>query len=250
MKVGVSCGGRMTDLDKRIYRGAARASLATGVPVLTHLAIDAENAVAILAEEGPSLDRVLFRHVDDGVNADRTRDLRIAERGGTAAVNLSSGVTDAVLLPGGEPDGRMSPITGRRLSVHDADWPDSFDPASVSGATPWPVLAPCRSDPSWRASCPCGGATDLPTPRQSPWSWRISAVWAHRADTEVDEAAFVVDEDEQDSRDEDFVFYGAAGNPGGAVRLVTGGPTGQAVVVRRGAPSAAARKVLRDRAGS
>lgn len=82
IKVGVSRGGRMTDLDKRIYRAAARASLATGVPVLTHLAIDAENAIAIFADEGLPLDRVLFGHVDDGVNADKTRDLWIAEQGG------------------------------------------------------------------------------------------------------------------------------------------------------------------------
>ncbi|MEV4749922.1 phosphotriesterase [Streptosporangium sp. NPDC049248] len=82
IKVGVSRGGRMTDLDKRIYRAAARAALATGVPVLTHLAIDAENAIAVFDAEGLPLDRVLFGHVDDGVNADRTRDTWIAEQGG------------------------------------------------------------------------------------------------------------------------------------------------------------------------
>lgn len=82
IKVGVSRGGRMTDLDKRIYHAAARASLATGVPVLTHLAIDAENAIAIFNEEGLPLNRVLFGHVDDGVNADKTRDTWIAEQGG------------------------------------------------------------------------------------------------------------------------------------------------------------------------
>ena len=82
IKVGVSRGGRMTDLDKRIYRAAARAALATGVPVLTHLAIDAENAIAIFTEEGLPLDRVLFGHVDDGVNADKTRDTWIADQGG------------------------------------------------------------------------------------------------------------------------------------------------------------------------
>ncbi|MFB6958179.1 phosphotriesterase [Streptomyces sp. NPDC056309] len=82
IKVGVSRGGRMTDLDKRIYRAAARASLTTGVPILTHLAIDAENAIAIFDEEGLPLDRVLFGHVDDGVNADKTRDVWIAEKGG------------------------------------------------------------------------------------------------------------------------------------------------------------------------
>lgn len=82
IKVGVSRGGRMTELDKRIYRAAARAALATGVPVLTHLAIDAENAIAIFREEGLPLDRVLFGHADDGVNAEKTRDTWIAEQGG------------------------------------------------------------------------------------------------------------------------------------------------------------------------
>jgi phosphotriesterase-related protein len=82
IKVGVSRGGRMTDLDKRIYRAAARAALATGVPILTHLAIDAENAIAIFHEEGLPLDRVLFGHADDGVNAEKTRDTWIADQGG------------------------------------------------------------------------------------------------------------------------------------------------------------------------
>jgi phosphotriesterase-related protein len=82
IKVGVSRGGRMTELDKRIYRAAARASLATGVPIMTHLAIDAENAIAIFTEEGLPLHRVIFGHADDGFNADRTRDTWIAEQGG------------------------------------------------------------------------------------------------------------------------------------------------------------------------
>jgi phosphotriesterase-related protein len=82
IKVGVSRGGRMTALDQRIYRAAARAALATGVPVLTHLAIDAETAIAIFREEGLPLHRVLFGHADDGVNAEKTRDVWIAEQGG------------------------------------------------------------------------------------------------------------------------------------------------------------------------
>ena len=82
IKVGVSRGGKMTELDKRIYRAAARAALETGVPILTHLAIDAENAIAIFAEEGLPLHRVLFGHADDGVNAEKTRDTWIAQQGG------------------------------------------------------------------------------------------------------------------------------------------------------------------------
>jgi len=82
IKVGVSRGGKMTDLDKRIYRAAARAALDTGVPILTHLAIDAENAIAIFTEEGLPLHRVLFGHADDGVNSEKTRDTWIAQQGG------------------------------------------------------------------------------------------------------------------------------------------------------------------------
>lgn len=82
IKVGVSRGGRMTELDKRIYRAAARASVMTGVPIMTHLAIDAETAISIFREEGLPLDRVLFGHVDDGLHAEKTRDTWIAEQGG------------------------------------------------------------------------------------------------------------------------------------------------------------------------
>lgn len=82
IKVGVSRGGKMTELDKRIYRAAARASVKTGAPILTHLAIDVQPAMDIFTEEGLPLDRVLFGHADDGFNADNTPDLWIAEQGG------------------------------------------------------------------------------------------------------------------------------------------------------------------------
>lgn len=82
IKVGVSRGGRMTELDLRIYRAAARAAVATGAPIMTHLAIDAEPAIAVFAEEGLPLNRVLFGHADDGVNHERTRDTWIADQGG------------------------------------------------------------------------------------------------------------------------------------------------------------------------
>lgn len=82
IKVGVSRGGRMTDLDKRIYRAAARAAVQTGVPIMTHLAIDPEPAIDIFREEGLPLHRVLFGHVDDGVNASKTPDTWIVDQGG------------------------------------------------------------------------------------------------------------------------------------------------------------------------
>ncbi|GAA1956214.1 phosphotriesterase-related protein [Nocardioides panacihumi] len=82
IKVGVSRGFRMKELDLRIYRAAARAALETGVPIFTHLAVDAEPAVEIFAEEGLPLDRVLFGHADDGVSQGKVRDRWIAEQGG------------------------------------------------------------------------------------------------------------------------------------------------------------------------
>ena len=82
IKVGVSRGGRMTDLDKRIYRAAARAAVKTGVPILTHLAIDPQPAIDIFTEERLPLDRVLFGHADDGLNASSTPSEWIMDHGG------------------------------------------------------------------------------------------------------------------------------------------------------------------------
>lgn len=82
IKVGVSRGFRMKELDLRIYRAAARAALHTGVPIFTHLAVDVEPAIEIFAEEGLPLDRVLFGHADDGVSQGKVRDTWIADQGG------------------------------------------------------------------------------------------------------------------------------------------------------------------------
>ncbi|MGW3312081.1 TerD family protein [Streptomyces sp. NPDC001073] len=166
---------------------------------------------------------------------------RIAELGGAAAVNLSAGVTDVVLLPGGEHDRRMPHITDRRLPLHDADW------LNTPPTEPSPDLASPQAVPSGPATVnimPRGGVIDLPAGPHNPQRWRASAAWAHQTDKEVDVVAFIVDEDEQVSCDEDFVFYGAPENPGGAVQLVTDGPTEQAIVVDLSALPAAARKVV------
>jgi phosphotriesterase-related protein len=82
IKVGVSRGFRMTELDKRIYRAAAKAAVRTGVPIFTHLAVDSQPAIDIFGEEGLPLDRVLFGHVDDGVSQGKVRDTEIADMGG------------------------------------------------------------------------------------------------------------------------------------------------------------------------
>ena len=102
----------MTELDRRIYRAAARAAAQTGVPILTHLAIDAEPAIAIFSEEGLPLDRVLFGHADDGVNSPKTRDPWIAEQGGRVGFDTFGYETElarpAVL--GAAPQGAAGPL--------------------------------------------------------------------------------------------------------------------------------------------
>jgi phosphotriesterase-related protein len=82
IKVGVSRGFKMKELDLRIYRAAARAALLTGVPIFTHLAVDVEPALAVFAEEGLPLDRVLFGHADDGVSQGKVNETAILGGGG------------------------------------------------------------------------------------------------------------------------------------------------------------------------
>ena len=68
----------------------------------------------------------------------------------------------------------------------------------------------------------------------------IAALVAAGADAD----AFVVDEDDQVSCDEDFVFYGAPESPDGAVRLLTDGPTEQTVTADLAALPPAVRRVV------
>jgi phosphotriesterase-related protein len=82
IKVGVSRGFRMKELDKRIYRAAARASRITGAPIFTHLAVDCEPALTIFDEEGLPGDRVLFGHADDGVSQGKVNEKAILGKGG------------------------------------------------------------------------------------------------------------------------------------------------------------------------
>jgi len=80
IKCGVSRGG-LSELDERVYRAAARAARATGVPILTHLSIDADRQMDLFEMEGLSLDRVVIGHSDGKEGLDPSRDARIAERG-------------------------------------------------------------------------------------------------------------------------------------------------------------------------
>ncbi|MFT2017063.1 TerD family protein [Streptomyces sp. 796.1] len=160
---------------------------------------------------------------------------RVVELGGSAAINLSASVTDVVLLPGGEADRRMKRITTIELPVHDAAWlasPTTTDRPAPATRAQGPLVMPR------------GGVLDLPDgPGVGP-AWHVTASWAPQDDCEIDVVAFLLDEDEQVSCDEDLVFYGAPESPAGTVRLLTGGPAEQTIAVDLAALPAATRRVV------
>ncbi|WP_405476123.1 TerD family protein [Streptomyces sp. NBC_00009] len=161
---------------------------------------------------------------------------RVVELGGSAAVNLSASVTDVVLLAGGSKDRRMNRITALELPVHDERW----------------LTAPTATNQSTEAVraqqpqvMPRGGVIDLLMPQGAPSpDWYVTASWAPQASCEIDVVAFLLDEDEQVTFDEEFIFYGAPESPAGTVRLLTGGPAEQTIAVDLVSLPPSTRKVV------
>ncbi len=135
------------------------------------------------------------------------------ELGGAAAVNLSASVTDVLALNGSEDDRRMRRVIDLEVPVHEEQWLGAPERVEAERVSPR-VL-------------PRGAAVDLPHAQD----WTVAASWLQHASCEVDVVAFALDEDDQVSCDEDFVFYGAAESPDGTVRLAADGPTEQAITV-------------------
>ncbi|MGI5196411.1 TerD family protein [Streptomyces sp. CA-288835] len=161
---------------------------------------------------------------------------RVVELGASAAINLSASVTDVVLLVGGPKDRRMTRITALELPVHDAHWltaPTVTDQGTAAVRAQEPQVVPR------------GGVIDLPIQNGTPApECYITASWAPQAGCEIDVVAFVLDEDEQVTFDEDFIFYGAPESPAGTVRLLTGGPAEQTIALDLASMPPATRKVV------
>lgn len=156
---------------------------------------------------------------------------RVTGLGGSAAVNLSANVTDVVLLPGGVPDRRLPRIATLGLVVYEPGWLDDPQFGVVRHHGPQtPVL-------------PRGGVVDLPVETAGA-RWQLNVSWGQQTSCEVDVVAFAVDEDEQVSCDEDFVFYGAPESLGGSVLLGLDGPTEQSVTVDLAGLPVSTRKVV------
>ena len=92
---------------------------------------------------------------------------------------------------------------------------------------------------------PRGGVIDLPMPHGGPApEWYVTAGWTPQSDCEIDVIAFLLDEDEQVTSDEDFIFYGAPESPAGTARLLTGGPAEQTIALDLASLPPATRKIV------
>ncbi|AWT45998.1 MULTISPECIES: TerD family protein [Streptomyces] len=151
---------------------------------------------------------------------------RVVALGASAAVNLSAGVTDVVVLPGGEADRRMSRIAALGLPVHEAAW--LLAPEAVERRAPATAGSAAEGRPDAARVLVRGAVIDL---ADTGTAWTVAAAWRQQAPCDVDVVAFAVDAQEQVAGDEDFVFYGAPEHPDGTLRLATDGPTEQAVTV-------------------
>lgn len=145
---------------------------------------------------------------------------RAVALGASAAVNLSAGVSDVVVLPGGEADRRMDRIANLGLRVHHADW--------LLAPTPAPAQSAAENQPDTAEVLVRGAVIDL---SDTGMPWTMAATWRQQTACDVDVVAFAVDAQEQVPGDEDFVFYGAPEHPDGTVGLATDGPTEQAVTI-------------------
>jgi DNA polymerase-3 subunit epsilon len=84
-----------------------------------------------------------------------------------------------------------------------------------------------------------------PSPHGTPApEWYVTAGWAPQTGCEIDVVAFLLDEDEQVTSDEEFIFYGAPESPVGTVRLLTGGPAEQTIAADLASLPPATRKIV------
>ena len=164
----------------------------------------------------------------------------VTARGGCAAVNFSAGVTDVVLMAGGEADRRLDRIREVGLLVHTG--PDALGialPAPATEAVPSSAVDAVLAEYVGRHRSAAvgpgvpvlvrGEVIDLP----GVGAWTVNVAWRADGlgDAEVDVIAFLVDGDERIVADEDFVFYNAPVSEHGVAALSVDGDCEQSVRV-------------------
>lgn len=138
---------------------------------------------------------------------------RIVQLGAKPSVNLTAGVTDVLVLDGGDRDPRMERVGARGLTLHaPADLDQMLDPEP-------------RTEPHWVApQLARGQVVDLAA---GTTALTLNAAWRADAGFEVDVAAFLLGPDERVCGDEDFIFFNQPVGADGAVELSLDGGSEQ-----------------------
>lgn len=226
-------------VDERHFLGLldhVRPGTRKDAPALRRVAPESLPAATPVLRSGPLTGRRVLTLGGPHETATQVR-ARVAVLGGAAAVNLTAGVTDVVLLTDGTTDTRYAKAWSRNLTVLSwpaltpADWPQT----PMSGA---PALTPAAASAIHPVRLPDaapervvlirGQVMDLPA--DPVWSLDIS--WRDVAGgptCAVDLVAFIVDEHEKVTTDEDFIFYNQPVSEDGAVQLSENGSREQRV---------------------
>ncbi|GAB0108498.1 hypothetical protein JMUB6875_75160 [Nocardia sp. JMUB6875] len=147
---------------------------------------------------------------------------RIVELGGSAAVNMSASVTDVLALPGAENDPRSKKAAELGLPVHGLEILGEEAGAAGQSTT---VSAESTMDARVLAQ---GQVINLPIVEHG-CEWTLRASWRQSVPAEVDVVAFLLDNTERVTTDEDFIFYNQPETHG--ARLTVDGPSEQSITI-------------------
>jgi DNA polymerase III subunit epsilon len=162
---------------------------------------------------------------------------RIAELGGSSAVNMSGSVTDVLALTNAATDQRHTKAVELGLPIHG---PELLHPGRT--ADPTPALAPTPGSViTAPISLSHGQVIDLPIADHGT-EWTFRASWTQTTTCEVDLVAFLLDGEERVSDDDDFVFYNQPDALG--AQLSAEGPNEQAVTLRLDALPEHCRRIV------
>jgi DNA polymerase-3 subunit epsilon len=150
---------------------------------------------------------------------------RLVQLGALPAVNLTAGVTDVLVLDGGEGDPRMPRIRERGLAVLAPRDVDSQLAADGGAPSPPPPPAP-DGDVLEPVVLPAGGVMNLP-PEFDHLTVNVS--WAVAATADIDVVAFELGADDLVPSDRHFVFYNQPLGPTGATQLSIDGDREQGI---------------------
>lgn len=183
---------------------------------------------------------------------------RIVQLGGVPAINLTSRVSQVLVLSGGEGDPRMTRIVNRNLTLltmADVDAALGLAGAALAGAAPrivpdatpetpsapeTPSIPETPGTPETEAmpvpepvTMVPGMVIDLPTGLHDV---AVNVAWgaATIAAPEVDVVAFELDATDRVPSDDEFVFFNQPASPDGAVSLSIDGDREQGITVELG----------------